>query len=64
MRLIVRVEAHPMAGPPGDRTRYIAICATGDCRWRSRYQVVKVAAEDLARYHRVEHRLKIRKGSS
>jgi len=60
-RVVVRVEAHPMAGeyapyPGTDRTRYIAVCATEGCRWRSRYQVVKVAAQDEAKYHREHHR--------
>lgn len=55
-RVVVRVEEHPMAGPPGDRTRYLAVCGTEGCTWRSRHQVVKVAAQDEARYHREHHR--------
>ncbi len=60
-RIVVRVEEHPLAGPgsetdPVDRRRFIAVCATDDCSWRSPYQVVKIAAQDEARYHREEHR--------
>lgn len=62
MRLIVRVETHPMAGPEGDRIRYVAVCATDGCKWRSHRQAVKVAAEDEARYHRGWHRRQIAEG--
>lgn len=61
-RVVVRVEEHPMAGPGSatdptvDRRRWIAICATDDCGWKSPYQVVKVAAQDEARWHREHHR--------
>ena len=55
-RVVVRVETHPLAGPPEDRTRFIALCATGACTWRSSYQHVKAAAEEQARWHRDTHR--------
>lgn len=55
-RVVVRVEEHPMAGPVGDRIRWIAVCATTGCTWRSRYQVVKTAAFEEARWHRDHHR--------
>lgn len=63
-RTVVRVEEHPLAGPGSDdgtvdRRRYIAVCATGTCVWKSRYQVVKVAAEDEARWHREQHRREV-----
>jgi hypothetical protein len=47
--VVVKVE------PDGDGWR--AVCHTGPlCQWRSRRQVVKVAAEDEARWHRQTHR--------
>ena len=58
-RIVVRVELHPLAGrmPNGAAgPAHVAVCKTGDCTWRSRPQVVKVAAEDEARYHREHHR--------
>lgn len=61
MRVVVRVEEHPLAGPGSDhppfpdRRRWIAVCGTGDCTWKSPYQAVKVAAQDEARWHRQQH---------
>ena len=61
-RVVVKVELHPLAGANPDGSAgpaHVAVCRTGNCTWRSRPQVVKVAAEDEARWHREQHRREV-----
>jgi hypothetical protein len=53
-RIVVRVTQNPHS------LLWTAECEVDRCQWRSRPQVVKVAAQDEARYHREQHRAAVK----
>lgn len=56
-RPIVKVEKVTTgATTPGPEHGYKATCRTQGCTWTSGPHVVKVAAEEQARWHRSQHR--------
>lgn len=57
----VVVELHPMAGPEGARERHVVICRVPGCDFGRVYHVVKVAANEEARWHRNAHRAAVPK---
>lgn len=51
-RIVVKV----MPVKENGATRWQAQCRTGECDFKGEKHVVKVAAEDDAKYHRAKHR--------